>query len=282
MADLAKRQRWRYAKNIIEGTSALTDGASRDHDSFVESKAKRNLMARLTSIEMRSQHAQEVSERELYETFIWAGTHLYASDEDEHFFVRKLISIPFNLFTSKAMEFGISTWVWVSRARPSVHTRLFAEIAKNWGWTIRRGKGLFTSHLKYDRSTYPSNFSIHNPFSRAMEYKPTDMHRRAKHEKYVQETFAPHLFILRYLRQHIQQCGAVDSHTIFSIYRLTMASLNASKHISKHPLAREGRLHLVLLGFGLVRDGQLSMKMQTALQLSTYRFALSWYARPPM
>lgn len=114
-----------------------------------------------------------------------------------------------------------------------------------------------------------------------MEYKPTDMQRRAKHERYIQEAFAPHLLILRYLRQHIQPCSAVDVDTVHSIYRLTMASLAATNDISKHPLAREARLHLVLLGFGLVREGRLSLKMQAALQLATYKFALSWYARSP-
>jgi hypothetical protein len=60
-----------------------------------------------------------------------------------------------------------------------------------------------------------------------MEYKPTDMQRRAKHEWYVQETLAPHLLIIRYIRQHLQPCGAVDTHTTLSIYRLLMTSLSA-------------------------------------------------------
>ena len=72
-------------------------------------------------------------------------------------------------------------------------------------------------------------FSPVNPFSKAMEYKPTDMQRRAKHERYVQETLAPHLLILRYIRQHLQPCGAVDYHTTLSLYRLVMTSLTASK-----------------------------------------------------
>jgi hypothetical protein len=149
MADLAKRQRWRYAKNIIEGTSALTDGISREGDTFPESKAKKNLMDNLTSIENRAQEGEKIPEKQLYEGFIWAGTHLYASHEDELFFVRKLVSIPFKIFTSKSMEFGISTWVWVSRARPSVHSRLFAEIAKNWEWALRHRKGLFNPNLGF-------------------------------------------------------------------------------------------------------------------------------------
>jgi hypothetical protein len=114
-----------------------------------------------------------------------------------------------------------------------------------------------------------------------MEYKPTDMQRRAKQEKHIQEAFAPHLLILRYIRQHLQGCSAVDSETFHSIYRLAMASLAASDFVSKHPLAREGRLHLALLGFGIAREGRLSLKMQSAIQLATYKFALSWYASRP-
>lgn len=53
-------------------------------------------------------------------------------------------------------------------------------------------------------------------------------------------------------------------------------------NFSVHPLAREGRLQLVLLGLQLVREGGLPLKMQTALQVATYKFALSWYAHPPM
>ena len=64
-----------------------------------------------------------------------------------------------------------------------------------------------------------------------MEYKPTDMQRRAKQEKYIQEAFAPHLLILRYIRQHLQPCGAVDTHTVLSVYRLATASLSTIKDI---------------------------------------------------
>ena len=147
MADLAKRQRWRYAKNIIEGSSALTE--QMDGDTFTESKAKKNLIDRLIDIELRAQQGKKIPEKELNESFIWAGTHIYASHEDEYFLVQKLVSIPYQIFTSKVMEFGISIWVWISRARPSVHARMFAEIAKNWEWTVRRRKGLFSSSLKY-------------------------------------------------------------------------------------------------------------------------------------
>jgi hypothetical protein len=149
MADLAKRQRWRYAKNIIEGTSTLTDDLGRDHDTFTESKAKKNLLDRLTDIELRAQQDKKIPEKEIQENFIWAGTHLYASHEDEFFLVKKLVSIPFKIFTSKAIEFGVSIWVWIGRTRPSVHARLFAEIAKNWEWILRGRKGLFSVALKY-------------------------------------------------------------------------------------------------------------------------------------
>ena len=39
---------------------------------------------------------------------------------------------------------------------------------------------------------------------------------------------------------------------------------------------------MVLLGFQLVREGRLPLRMQAALQLATYNFALSWYAHSPM
>ena len=120
-----------------------------------------------------------------------------------------------------------------------------------------------------------------NPFSRAMEYKPTDMQRRSKYEHYIQEALAPHLLIIRYLRQHLQPCGSVDNNTTLSIYRLVMTSLAASKETSCHPLAREGRLELVLLALQLVREGRLPQRMQVALQIATYKFALSWYADTP-
>lgn len=149
MADLAQRQRWRYARDIIEGTSTLANGVDRDGDSFTRSKAKKNLIDRLTDIEVRVQQDKKIPEKELHENFIWAGTHLYASHEDEFFLVRKLVSIPFRIFTSKAVEFGVSIWVWISRARPSIHSRLFAELAKNWEWSLRRRKGLFSKSLKY-------------------------------------------------------------------------------------------------------------------------------------
>jgi hypothetical protein len=71
--------------------------------------------------------------------------------------------------------------------------------------------------------------SVTDPFMRSMEYKPTDMQRSAKHEKFVQEALAPHLLILRYIKQHLQPCAAVDMNTVHCIYRLVLISLNAAK-----------------------------------------------------
>jgi len=147
MTDLAKRQRWRYARDIIEGTSTLSNGIDLNADTFAKSKAKKNLFDRLTDIQIRCQQ-EKIPEKELQESFIWAGTHLYASRQDEFFLVRKIVSIPFKIFTSKAIEFGVSIWVWISRARESVHARLFAELAKNWEWAQRQRKGLFTKMLE--------------------------------------------------------------------------------------------------------------------------------------
>ena len=271
ISELAKRQRWRYAKNIIEGTSALTDTGNREQDTFIRSKAKRNLLDRLIDIENRCLQDVPIPEKELQETFVWAGTHLYASIEDEFFLVRKLVSIPFRIFTSKAIDFGVSIWVWISRTRPSVHARLLAEIARCWEWALKRRKGLFNASL-----------NPVDPFSRAMEYKPTDMQRRAKQENYAREVFTPHLLILRYLRQHFQPCGPFDSHTILLLFRVVITGLTATKEASTHPLAREARLQLLLLGLDLVREGRLPSKMQSALQLATYKFALAWYAGPPI
>jgi PI4-kinase N-terminal region len=160
MADLAKRQRWRYAKNIIEGTSILTPTnaipaapknltqPAPDFDTFT-ARAKKNLLDRLSDIETRAAQDKSIPEKEIQESFIWAGTNLYASSEDEFFLVRKLVAIPFRIFSAKALEFGISIWVWIARARPSVHHRLFAEISKCWEWALRRHKGLFNVNLKY-------------------------------------------------------------------------------------------------------------------------------------
>ena len=74
-----------------------------------------------------------------------------------------------------------------------------------------------------------SDGSVIDPFMRAMEYQATDMQRRAKHEKFVQEAFAPHLLILRYLRQHLAPCGALDMNTVYCIYQLVLTSLNATR-----------------------------------------------------
>ena len=152
MADVATRQRWRYAKNIIEGNSSLIDGPHLGDLSFIESKAKKNLFARLADIELRAQRGVSIPEKELHEAFTWGGTHLYASPEDEFFLVRKLVSIPFKVFTPKVIEFGISTWVWISRARPTVHSRVFAEITKNWEWSLQYQKGLFSLAFKFSPS----------------------------------------------------------------------------------------------------------------------------------
>src|ERR1700737_2785344 len=104
----------------------------------------------------------------------------------------------------------------------------FRRDHKELGWVLRRRKGLFSSALKY-LLVFRSNWSPVNPFSKVMEYKPTDIQRRAKQERYVQEALAPHLLILRFIRQNLKPCGDLDTQTTLAITSLTMASLSASR-----------------------------------------------------
>ena len=80
-----------------------------------------------------------------------------------------------------------------------------------------------------------------------MEYKETDMKRRAKYERLAQEVLLPHLLILRYIRKHLEPSGAVEYNTTFSIYRLVMSSLTAFKetrYAVALPLLTEVRIDL--------------------------------------
>jgi PI4-kinase N-terminal region len=146
---MSNRQCWPRATNMVEGNWGLLDTIQVENATLTEPETKNNLLDKLSDIESLAQRGRQIPEKELHDAFILAGTHLYASQNDEYFLVRKLVSIPFKIFKPKVIEFGISIWVWISHARSSVHSRLLAEISKNWEWSLRGRKGLFNSSFEY-------------------------------------------------------------------------------------------------------------------------------------
>lgn len=60
-----------------------------------------------------------------------------------------LVELPITAFTPLAIAAGVDAWTWLVRQRPEAQIPIIGEIAAGWLQTVRAGKGLFSTSMKY-------------------------------------------------------------------------------------------------------------------------------------
>lgn len=196
------------------------------------------------------------------------------SDHDRCRLVRNLVEIPFNLFNIAAMRLATSLWARVVTERPALQADLLAQISTCWLRTIRQRKGMFTLAINID-----------NPFSRVMEYAPTNKEAIAKDAKSARALLEPHLNVLRFLSSRLatpQSHNITGQKIVLQIVRATMKAMAAGA-VSDHMFARDLRLRVLMMGMRMATI--LKVLRLTAIRRRfsdlLYDAALSTFASSP-
>ncbi|KAG0096965.1 phosphatidylinositol-4- kinase [Podila epicladia] len=213
---------------------------------------------------------QFVSNRDLANALHRAVSALVTLEKTEEDLVKMIAWIPIYLFTPDSLKIGTSVWNWLITEKPCVEKRLMAEVAAGWAWTSRHQKGLFSPLLDSE-----------DPFRVRMEYAPSDKKARQKAYKVATYLFAPHVIWIEFLSSRFQatRYGNRDMVDIFT--RLLHLTFDHGFKMSTHPLAREGRFQLILLGLRLLQTNRMEALIEYRVRSALYKAALSWFELSP-
>ncbi|KAF9436833.1 phosphatidylinositol-4- kinase [Entomortierella beljakovae] len=214
--------------------------------------------------------AKDISNKDLSTALHRAVSALVTLNKVEEDLVKMIAWIPIYLFTPESMKIGTSVWNWLITEKPAVEKRLMSEIASGWAWACRNKKGLFSPLLNPE-----------DPFRARMEYAPTDKKARQKSYKIASYLFAPHVIWIEFLSSRFQatRYGNRDIVDIFT--RLLQLTFDSNSNMSTHPLAREGRFQLVLLGLRLIQSNRMEALVEYKVRSALYLAALSWFELSP-
>lgn len=225
----------------------------------------------LDQMEARDYEKDFVPIEELRDVLKKAAALVCRSDKDQGPLIRGLVGIPFNVFSKKSINLGISLWTGIIHEKPKLQSRLLAEIVRNWEMTVEKQMGLYNPELVAP-----------DPFDVKMEYSPSDKEQQLIEQQNASEVLTPHLKLLHLLSSHYHANRYGNPHIQQIFLRLVRISLEGLKHATGHPLSREVRLRLVLFGLQVLRyNTGLSDRQQTAMKDMILSAGLSWFKFAP-
>ncbi|KAG0329284.1 phosphatidylinositol-4- kinase, partial [Podila horticola] len=213
---------------------------------------------------------QFVSNKDLANALHRAVSALVTLEKTEEDLVKMIAWIPIYLFTPDSLKIGTSVWNWLITEKPCVEKRLMAEVAAGWAWTSRHRKGLFSPLLDSE-----------DPFRVRMEYAPSDKKARQKAYKVATYLFAPHVIWIEFLSSRFQATRYGNRDMVDIITRLLHLTFDHGFKMSTHPLAREGRFQLILLGLRLLQTNRMEALIEYRVRSALYKAALSWFELSP-
>ena len=133
----------------LNSTCELTspDGKPKEtlRHSSEEQEEAQNYLERL---EARARDGKYITIGELRDSLRSAAALLCKSNKDEPLLLRRLIGIPFVVFTKQSIRLGVSLWLSIMNERPGLESRILALIAEGWEKSIYGGIGAFSPKLQ--------------------------------------------------------------------------------------------------------------------------------------
>ncbi|KAF8978635.1 phosphatidylinositol-4- kinase [Entomortierella lignicola] len=257
------------ARRRYQGEIGGMETISSDSTAQSGSVLKSQLPALRENLQKMARQAKDgklISNADLATALHRAVSALVTLDKVEEDLVKMIAWIPIYLFTPESLKIGTSVWNWLITEKPAVERRLMSEVASGWAWASRNKKGLFSPLLDPE-----------DPFRARMEYAPTDKEARQDSYKVASYLFAPHVIWIEFLSSRFQATRYGNSDMVDIFTRLLQLTFGSSYKMSTHPLAREGRFQLILLGLRLIQSNRMEALIEYKLRSALYLAALSWF-----
>jgi phosphatidylinositol 4-kinase len=146
IAQYTTRQEYRYTEALPDRSLEWLSFMRVDRrSSFLPSSENESADAvtALAHIEKRIQMKKRTPLGDVRDILRRAAALLCRSAGDECSTVHYLVSIPFAMFTKESMKLGVSLWLGVMHENPRMESRLLAEIAQQWEFSMQKKLGLF-------------------------------------------------------------------------------------------------------------------------------------------
>lgn len=191
--------------------------------------------------------------------------------------IRRLVEIPFLIFSKQSIKLGISIWLNVMHEAPKLESLLLAIVAECWQRSIWAQRGVFSSKLRYvAHKKQSSNYRHPDPFYIKEEFAPSDKVDLLRKQQWMHNLIVPHLKLLQFLSSHFHATSLGSSHTIRIYHRLLLCTLKALRKTFAHPLTREFHFAVLNLAFTVSRHNSLAGLQDAALSAG-----LAWFRHPP-
>ncbi|GAO50640.1 hypothetical protein G7K_4763-t1 [Saitoella complicata NRRL Y-17804] len=262
------------ARQLYRNTESLTE--NRFNKRGRQSKNEEDQTSHLTlervlqQFEDDGKHKKLVHIGELKDALRSAAGHIVESDAHETSLLRRVVRVPFAVFSTQAITLGISLWAWIIAERPCLEARTIMEVSKAWSWSARRRQGLFSHSINQT-----------DAFEHVMEYAPSNKAAHSKQANTATSLFTPHIRVMQFLCGHFQACRYGDVHLVKVILRLLHETLVALSVGSNHPLAREARFSIVLFGLHVLATTPMHSSLEMKLRNALYDASFVWFATPP-
>ena len=274
IAQYTTRQEYRYGEVLPDqGAELMSFMTLNRRLSFSQSSVTEsaNAATALAHVEARILSKKATSLKEVREILRRAAGLLCRSHRDESAVARYLVSIPFAMFTKQSIKAGVSLWLGVMNENPRLEPKLLNSIAQQWEFTITRKVGLFSSALAHP-----------DPFFLKEEFAPSDPELMGKKRQAVHDLLSPHARLLHFFTSHFNatRLGSTDIQRVF--LRMLDLTLSALKEAPPHPMARELRLQIVLLGLKVLHSStSIGATAQWRLKEKILSAGLSWFSNAP-
>ncbi|KAL3961913.1 hypothetical protein ACCO45_003436 [Purpureocillium lilacinum] len=274
VAQYTTRQEYRYGEALPDrGNELISFMTMSRRSSFAQSSVMEsaNASTALAHVEARILSKKSTPLVEVRDILRRAAALLCRSRRDESAVARYLVSIPFALFTKQSTKLGVSLWLGVMNENPRLEPKMLTSIAQQWEFTISRRVGLFSPTL-----THP------DPFFLREEFAPSELEALAKKRQQVHDVLSPHTRLLQFFTSHFNatRLGSPDIQRVF--LRMLDLTMDALKDATAHPMAREVRFHIVLLGLKVLRASTtLGAAAQWRLKEKILSAGLSWFRNSP-
>ncbi|GAB0136479.1 hypothetical protein EsDP_00004779 [Epichloe bromicola] len=274
IAQYTTRQEYRYGETLPDrGTELMSFMAVNQRSSFSQPNVTEsaNAATALAHVEARILSKKATSLNEVRDMLRRAAALLCRSHRDEASVARYLVSIPFALFTKQSIKVGTSLWLGVMNENPRLEAKLLNSIAQQWEFTIARKVGLFSPALAHP-----------DPFYLKKEFSPSDLELMAKKRQAIHDLLSPHTRLLHFFNSHFSatRLGSSDTERVFM--RMLDLTLTALKDGHSHPMARELRFQVVLLGLKVLRSSTtIGATAQWRFKEKILSAGLGWFRNAP-
>ena len=152
IAQYTTRQEYRYGEALPDrGMDLLNAMPLGRRASFIKAPPHETASAinALAHLESRLATRKNTHVSEIRDILRRAAALLCRTVKDESAVAHYLVSLPFTIFSKDSINLGVSLWLGVMNENPRMESRLLAEIAQQWEFTIHNRLGLFNPALMY-------------------------------------------------------------------------------------------------------------------------------------